>query len=474
MDNQGNYSVDGFNKKGHINSNNGIKVQKKDNIKKIVDTLKSCVSIEYCSVGENIKNQIISQLELLDLNKDRFSKGSEGSVYKITIKNDDGSRKEYLVAKKRYDNNPSNERHIHKRILETLKYDKENTNNVGVPELKAVFNLNGDNFIIMEFIKGKTLYQLEIEKILEKRGIHIGTINNDIESENIFFRMFDLDPLNQEDRKRASKLYYNELNNIKLFEPEQGKEYIKNLDDFLKKIHNEGLYHRDLSNPRNIILGDNKKIYIIDFGKSIDIKHAKLTDKQIYEKQEGELVGIHPKDEEILLKIKTLTKTEEDIKLEKINKEIKEKVKMIEKGKTIYSLINIPESWIKGGKNREDILKKAKNISTNSKRISLSDIMGTKTNKEKIALLFAQSYENIDYLLEQVINESARLQNMKQLEKTKKDQIPSYTLRLGDEAIKRHQEIFLKKIKKIENQITLIEDIENKLLEIKHLIKNSV
>jgi hypothetical protein len=50
MDNQGNYSVDGFNKKGHINSNNGIKVQKKDNIKKIVDTLKSCVSIEYCSV----------------------------------------------------------------------------------------------------------------------------------------------------------------------------------------------------------------------------------------------------------------------------------------------------------------------------------------------------------------------------------------------------------------------------------------
>jgi hypothetical protein len=76
-----------------------------------------------------------------------------------------------------------------------------------------------------------------------------------------------------------------------------------------------------------------------------------------------------------LLKIKTLTKTEEDIKLEKINKEIKEKVKMIEKGKTIYSLINIPESWIKGGKNREDILKKAKNISTNSKRISLSDIM---------------------------------------------------------------------------------------------------
>ena len=219
---------------------------------------------------------------------------------------------------------------------------------------------------------------------------------------------------------------------------------------------------------------DNKKIYIIDFWKSIDIKHAKLTDKQIYEKQEWELVGIHPKDEEILLKIKTLTKTEEDIKLEKINKEIKEKVKMIEKGKTIYSLINIPESWIKGGKNREDILKKAKNISTNSKRISLSDIMWTKTNKEKIALLFAQSYENIDYLLEQVINESARLQNMKQVEKTKKDQIPSYTLRLWDEAIKRHQEIFLKKIKKIENQITLIEDIENKLLEIKHLIKNSV
>ena len=116
---------------------------------------------------------------------------------------------------------------------------------------------------------------------------------------------------------------------------------------------------------------------------------------------------------------------------------------MIEKGKTIYSLINIPESWLKGGKIREDILKKAKNISTNSKRISLSDIMWTKTNKEKIALLFAQSYENIDYLLEQVINESARLQNMKQVEK-RKDQIPSYTLRLWDEAIKDIKKYFLK------------------------------
>ena len=60
MDNQGNYSVDGFNKKGHINSNNGIKVQKKDNIKKIVDTLKSCVSIEYCSVWKYQKSNNFS------------------------------------------------------------------------------------------------------------------------------------------------------------------------------------------------------------------------------------------------------------------------------------------------------------------------------------------------------------------------------------------------------------------------------
>ena len=49
-----------------------------------------------------------------------------------------------------------------------------------MPELKAVLNVDADNFIIMEFVKGKTLYQLQLEEILRKWGIFVGDVETDV------------------------------------------------------------------------------------------------------------------------------------------------------------------------------------------------------------------------------------------------------------------------------------------------------
>jgi len=93
---------------------------------------------------------------------------------------------------------------------------------VKIPELKAVIALpTEENFIIMEFIHGKTLYQMELEQIFKKRKIDTGDIQSDIEAEGIFFKILQLNPLNIKDQEKAQKIYYKECKNIKLFSPEQ-------------------------------------------------------------------------------------------------------------------------------------------------------------------------------------------------------------------------------------------------------------
>ena len=76
-----------------------------------------------------------------------------------------GQSKEYVAAKKRYDNNPDNEWKIHKKVEDIVNTTMPNSI-VKVPELKAVVILNNmERFIIMEFVNGKTLYQMELDEI---------------------------------------------------------------------------------------------------------------------------------------------------------------------------------------------------------------------------------------------------------------------------------------------------------------------
>lgn len=427
---------------------------------------------KYNSLSNEEEVQIISQLEDLDLNKDWFSKWTEWSVFKIEVKDKDGNTKEYLVAKKRYDNDPINEWHIHNRIQQIIKKQKIDTSLVTIPELRAVLDVEDDNFIIMEFVKGKTLYQIEIEEIFKKRWFPVWNINSDIEAEWMFFRYLNLNPINQEDCKKASNFYYKELESIKLFPPEQWEKYKKALDIFLKQIHKEWIYHRDISNPRNIMIGENGKIYIIDFWKSIDIKWQNISEKQIYEKQEWELTWYYPKDEEILLEIKKLTKTQEDVSYEKEKEHLKQKIKKIEKSDSVLSILwDIPHTLASTKKQRDSILEKIKTIGDTSKRVKLLNIQEAKTNKERLALLFIQSYENINHLLTEIIESKWVLYEEEQKELSKKNIIPSYVLRLWKEAISSYKSTIDKKITNIHKKLMFLDDIEKKVIELEKLTK---
>lgn len=142
-------------------------------------------------------------------------------IFKIQIKDKNGQIKEYVAAKKRYDNNPDNERKIHQKVEEIVKETMPNSI-VKVPELKAAITLpNEERFIIMEFVNGKTLYQLELEEIFRRWNIPTGEIKSDIETEGLFFKILNLSPINPKDAEKAQKIYYKEIKNMKFFTPEQ-------------------------------------------------------------------------------------------------------------------------------------------------------------------------------------------------------------------------------------------------------------
>ncbi len=152
---------------------------------------------------------------------------------------ENGQPKEYVAAKKRYDNDPDNEWKIHKKVEDIINKTMPNSI-VKVPELKAVVTLNSmERFIIMEFVNGKTLYQMELEEIFKRRNIPIGDFQSDMEAEGFFFRILNLNPINPKDTEQAQKKYYQEKKQIKLFTPEEGNTYKQELKKFLEEIHKE-------------------------------------------------------------------------------------------------------------------------------------------------------------------------------------------------------------------------------------------
>ncbi len=115
-------------------------------------------------------------------------------IFKIKIQNEDGTHKEYIAAKKRYDNNTNNERTIHKKTQEIVEKQLKGSI-VKIPKLKAVITLgNNEKFIIMEFVHGKTLYQMLLEEIFKQQNIPTGEIENDTQAESLFFKILQLNP----------------------------------------------------------------------------------------------------------------------------------------------------------------------------------------------------------------------------------------------------------------------------------------
>ncbi|MDD5213493.1 MAG: lipopolysaccharide kinase InaA family protein [Candidatus Gracilibacteria bacterium] len=111
-----------------------------------------------------LENYVLSEIENKHLSP--ITHGTEGEIYKLEIEN-----KSYVVVKKRYSSAHKNEFSLLKRAKEIQEKLSLNGNSIKIPTPIGSFVKNDSEYIMMEYIEGKTLYTMSLEKILEKEFI---------------------------------------------------------------------------------------------------------------------------------------------------------------------------------------------------------------------------------------------------------------------------------------------------------------
>lgn len=260
-----------------------------------------------------------------------IGEGKEWMVYKIEIELPNKEKKIFLAVKKRFDNNLKDEIHLQKSFYDVAKKSKTW---VEIPETLWEVEAKNDKYFLMEYINGKTLFNLKIEKIAEYfyekfhkkyptffknlEGINTERDMKNINKASLFDFKTDkearaamykiinmlnenLEPmlqkytgvkialLNKETYdKTMEKIYYDSSLHGHIFSQNDGREVQQKIKDFLHTCHQQGLFHRDLwGNPTNIMFtykNDTIVPVIIDFWKAQKSERGH-TDKE-YERWE--------------------------------------------------------------------------------------------------------------------------------------------------------------------------------------------
>lgn len=92
-----------------------------------------------------------------------YTSGTEGDIYRLEI---DG--KEYIIVKKRY--HISEKEHVFQKKAFGIASELSEQGNgiIAVPELFSHFLDDSNEYIVMEYIHGKTLYSLILEQLVTK------------------------------------------------------------------------------------------------------------------------------------------------------------------------------------------------------------------------------------------------------------------------------------------------------------------
>lgn len=118
-------------------------------------------------IGKYVFNLGMEQLQKRILNEvaksHPYTSGTEGDIYRLEI---DG--KDYIIVKKRF-HISQNEYDFQKKAYDiSLELSKKEENIVAVPELFNHFVDGSDEYIVMEYVHGKTLYALILERLVSK------------------------------------------------------------------------------------------------------------------------------------------------------------------------------------------------------------------------------------------------------------------------------------------------------------------
>lgn len=266
----------------------------------------------------------------------------EWEIFKINL-----NGQEIIILKKRFDTKSKSEYDLQKSAFEILK--QANTW-VKIPEVFDEFTTDENWYIAMEYINWKTLYTLTWEEIAKSKLIPLiektlmlqnknnieysilkselangkDLFENDAMTEESIMRicciMFELqiidtyptkterDPHKPHIKKLPvlENIYKKYLNDVNVFNTEQGNTIQKSLKTALDVLHSEWIYHRDIwGNPRNIMF-IREWSYIVPV--IIDFWMATKIQKWVQYDYTDNLSGwVYDKDEYILHKIKKLS-----------------------------------------------------------------------------------------------------------------------------------------------------------------------
>jgi tRNA A-37 threonylcarbamoyl transferase component Bud32 len=289
---------------------------------------------------ENLRKIIMEELDFAK----PFTNWQEWEVYKIEI-----WEKEYIIAKKRYEKWWEKEFYFQKKAY---KIANSWDTTIKIPKPIDFFLKNDDEYIIMEYVNGKTLYTMIWEQIVNQQLLkkarfllnqtqnqflkprfddfifsycewtnNVNFINDtdceewvkeilDILYQAWFIKenpsVFERDPNKLHIKKYPvlEKIYNEYSKKIALFSSEQRQEISINIRKFLNDFHNAWYYHRDLWwNPRNIMFVNKNEwyeTYIIDFGRWLE------TDEQRYDYTDGMTWWKYDRDWEIITRINRL------------------------------------------------------------------------------------------------------------------------------------------------------------------------
>ncbi|MCX6824341.1 MAG: hypothetical protein NT085_04395 [candidate division SR1 bacterium] len=306
------------------------------------------------SLGEAIYNQAKEKIENNQI--EYVSEGMEGVVYKMEIELSNKEKKIFLAVKRRFDDKIKEEMKMQNDFYDVAK---KSTTGTKVPNILGKIETTTGKYFLMEYIDGKTLFNLKIEKIAgyfyqkfkdkypdffqKLKGInkdidrtninkaHDFDFKNDAEAREEMLKITNF--LNDQNEQiiqkytgvkgvaylekktyeaTMKKMYYDQELYGDIFNQKAGWKLQQQIKDFLIECHEAKLFHRDLGgNPGNIMFMQGKDgiiPVIIDFGKSIKYEVGEI--KNEYGRGDGpygDEKETYIPDSDICEIIKTLT-----------------------------------------------------------------------------------------------------------------------------------------------------------------------
>ncbi len=180
-------------------------------------------------IGDIIWDLSIKELEsevlhFMNTKPSEFAHWSEWQIFKMNIP---GKNWEVMVVKRPYKETWESEYDLHIKIKEIeILYNKDNKDSiVKIPSIFHHFNDWNDEYVIMEYIHGKTLYLMIIEEILSSETIFLGEKIKDEKLKKLFYYH-----------------YYYLLEDKKIGDIDMDDFYSLSIDEILKLLVDENWY----------------------------------------------------------------------------------------------------------------------------------------------------------------------------------------------------------------------------------------